>query len=128
MASDGDRDHLRAYVEYFRDMGVYDFYRRGEPVFAAVAAETVVEGPVAESVVAKREPVVAPVRELRPVSEPARSSLEVPIPKLVSFNDLAALPETRVARARRGEALKEIQEEIGDCTRCPLAYAGRHKI
>ena len=23
---------LRAYVEYFRDMGIHDFYRRGEPV------------------------------------------------------------------------------------------------
>ena len=127
MASDGDREQLRAYVEYFRDMGVYDFYRRGEPVFAE-AAEAVVEAPVAESVAAKREPVAAPVREALPVSEPARSSLEVSIPKLVSFNDLAPLPETRVARGYRGEALKEIQEEIGDCTRCPLAYAGRHKI
>ena len=127
MASDGDREQLRAYVEYFRDMGVYDFYRRGEPVFAA-AAEAVVEAPVAESMAAKREPVAAPVREALPVPEPARSSLEVPIPKLVSFNDLAPLPEVRVARGHRGEALKEIQEEIGDCTRCPLAYAGRHKI
>jgi uracil-DNA glycosylase family 4 len=127
MASDGDREQLRAYVEYFRDMGVYDFYRRGEPVFAA-AADVVVEAPVAQSVVAKLEPVAPPAREARPVSELARSSLEVPIPKLVSFNDLAELPEARVARGRRGEALKEIQEEIGDCTRCPLAYAGRHKI
>ena len=48
--------------------------------------------------------------------------------KLVSFNDLAPLPEVRVALAHRADALKAIQEEIGDCTRCPLAYAGRHKI
>src|ERR1700737_2688941 len=30
MAEDAQRQ-LRAYVEYFRDLGVYDFYRRGEP-------------------------------------------------------------------------------------------------
>ena len=33
---------LRAYVEYFRDLGVYDFYRRGEPVGLAADAEAVV--------------------------------------------------------------------------------------
>jgi uracil-DNA glycosylase len=128
MAVDADREQqLRAYVEYFRDMGVYDFYRRGEPVFSA-AAEVVVETPAAESIAAKQEPVAAPVREARPVPEARHGFLEVPIPKLVSFNDLAPLPEVRVARGHRGEALKAIHEEIGDCTRCPLAYAGRHKI
>jgi DNA polymerase len=48
--------------------------------------------------------------------------------KLVSFNDLAPLPESRVALEHRAAALKVIQEDIGDCTRCPLAYAGRRKI
>ena len=28
-------EQLRAYVEYFRDLGVYDFYRRGELVYVA---------------------------------------------------------------------------------------------
>ena len=127
MAADADREQqLRAYVEYFRDMGVYDFYRRGEPVFA-VAAEAVAEPAVIERVAARSEPAAA-VRETRPIPESKSGLLEVPIPKLVSFNDLAPLPEVRVARGHRGEALKEIQAEIGDCTRCPLAYAGRHKI
>jgi len=48
--------------------------------------------------------------------------------KLVSFNDLAPLPEVRVALEHRADALKAIQDDIGDCTRCPLAYAGRRKI
>jgi DNA polymerase len=46
----------------------------------------------------------------------------------VSFDDLAPLPEVRVAAAAKPAALVAIQEEIGDCTRCPLAYAGRRKI
>jgi uracil-DNA glycosylase family 4 len=50
------------------------------------------------------------------------------IVKLVSFDDLAPLPESRVAPAKKAEALVAIHEEIGDCTRCPLAYAGRRTI
>jgi len=38
------------------------------------------------------------------------------------------LPAAPVPAAERAAALREIQEEIGDCTRCPLAYAGRRKI
>jgi uracil-DNA glycosylase family 4 len=118
---------VRAWVEYFRDLGVYDFYRRGEPVavpategdsdsliqVAAVAASTSEEIPV--------ESVAAPAPIAADVSEP------MPL-KLVSFNDLAPLPAGPVPVAERAEALKAIQQEIGDCTRCPLAYAGRHKI
>ena len=33
MAGEAEQQ-LRAYVEYLRDIGVHDFYRRGEPVFA----------------------------------------------------------------------------------------------
>ena len=128
----GEREQqLRAYVDYLRDMGVHDFYRRGEPMLVEAKSE-----PVAVAV-----PVAAPARSVgRPVVEtiaeipeddavPSRPAfLEPPIAKLVSFNDLAPLPEIRVAAERKAAALVEIQEEIGDCTRCPLAYAGRRKI
>jgi DNA polymerase len=48
--------------------------------------------------------------------------------KLVSFNNLAPLPAGGIPVAERVAAMRAIQEDIGDCTRCPLAYAGRHKI
>ena len=55
--------------------------------------------------------------------------LTAPLPtSLISFNKLAPLPAAPVPAAERAAALREIQEEIGDCTRCPLAYAGRRKI
>jgi len=122
----GDVEQLRVYVEYFRDMGVHDFYRQGEPVFpeaaAVVADVTAVEAqplPVAA--------VVAP--EYKAPAVPAKPDyLEPPIPKLVSFDDLAPLPERRVPAAGKADALRAIREEIGDCTRCPLAYAGRRNI
>src|SRR5215831_12907496 len=47
-------EELRAYVEYFRDMGVRDFYRRGEPV---VADEPVALVEAAAAVPSAKEPV-----------------------------------------------------------------------
>jgi uracil-DNA glycosylase len=132
MAEDVER--LRAYVEYFRDMGVHDFYRRGEPVFTEIAADVAVER-AAESLSVKAEPLpvsAAPVPGpviAAPVVVPTKPDfLEPPIAKLVSFDNLAPLPEVRVAAAGKVDALRAIQEDIGDCTRCPLAYAGRRKI
>jgi uracil-DNA glycosylase family 4 len=59
----------------------------------------------------------------------APSAFSVPQPtQLLSFDQLAPLPTAPVPPAERAAALRAIQEEIGDCTRCPLAYAGRHTI
>jgi uracil-DNA glycosylase len=122
----GDAEQLRAYVEYFRDMGIHDFYRRGEPVFSEVIADVSVEA-VGEPVPVRAAPV--PVPAVAAVVHPPKPDfLEPPIAKLVSFDNLAPLPEVRVAAAGKADALRAIQEEIGDCTRCPLAYAGRRKI
>jgi uracil-DNA glycosylase family 4 len=117
MAGEAEQQ-LRAYVEYLRDLGVHDFYRRGEPVYAEVQTPQTL--PV-EAAVVVEEHEAAPVS-----SRPA--FLEPPIATLVSFDNLAPLPESRVAPAHKAEALAAIKEDIGDCTRCPLAYAGRRTI
>jgi uracil-DNA glycosylase family 4 len=122
MAGEAEQQ-LRAYVEYFRDLGVHDFYRQGEPVFAAEAAATIA---VAPEVMADVEPVRVVERPVVVTSKPA--FLEPPIATLVSFDDLAPLPVSRVPVSEKEAALAAIQGEIGDCTRCPLAYAGRRKI
>ena len=128
-------DQLRAYVEYYRDLGVYDFYRRGEPVYAAeeIRAAAVVipavESPSSKTVESSpvpRQPATPPVAA--GVVAPVQENPEFVIPKPVSFDDLAPLPEVRVAAGAKRAALAAIQDEIGDCTRCPLAYAGRRKI
>jgi uracil-DNA glycosylase len=132
---------LGAYVEYLRDLGVHDLYRRGEAGTIALPEMPRAVEPVAvkehSAVLAK----VAAAVEVVPVLTP---KVAAPVPvvdfsagdvgggglaaKLVSFNDLAPLPESKVALSHRADALKLIQEDIGDCTRCPLAYAGRRKI
>ena len=122
MAGEAEQQ-LRAYVEYFRDLGVHDFYRRGEPALA-VEADLVAGASAREDVSAK----AAVVAERSSVIENKPGFLEPAIPKLVSFDDLAPLPKKRLAASEKAEALVAIQQEIGDCTRCPLAYAGRHTI
>jgi DNA polymerase len=70
-------------------------------------------------------PAAAPI-PLTPVLLSAE--LDIPAIPLVSFNNLAPLPAVRVPAADRAAALVALRQEIGDCTRCPLAYGGRHKI
>ena len=129
-------EQLRAYVEYFRDMGIYEFYRRGEPVFVESAESAETAGSTGDVVVeAAAEPRAAAVESAAvaevsapPVFSAKTNYVESAIPKLVSFDALAPLPESRVAAKEKAGALVAIREEIGDCTRCPLAYAGRRSI
>ena len=117
MAERQGGEQARAYLEYFRDMGVYDFYRLGEPREAEPAP-----APEAQS---------AHVAQLKPEPKPVAAagvSGEFEIPKLVNFNDLAPLPAVRVVADQKAAALEQVRAVIGDCTRCPLAYAGRRKI
>jgi DNA polymerase len=121
MAGEADPE-LRAWVDYYRDLGVHDFYRRGD-----------VEAPSEIELEAASE--VAPVAEAEgfslsvPVSSPVVGNpLAAPLLKPISFNDLAPIPVERVPAGERAAALEAIRAEIGDCTRCPLAYAGRRKI
>jgi uracil-DNA glycosylase family 4 len=123
-------------------MGVHEFYRQGDPVGGQVAPEEAtdrlasspsVATPVVPHVIpavrASHVPGGAVGDSVERQSSVTRPSyLEPLIPKLVSFNDLAPLPEKRVAVSQKAEALATIRKDIGDCTRCPLAYAGRRTI
>ncbi len=113
-----EMEAMRAYVEYFRDLGVHDFYRWGEPVELEAASEA----PAVE--------MIAAAAEARVIEAPVKPDAyrEVAMAPLVSFDQLAPLPAVRVAAAEKAVGLVAIQKDIGDCTRCPLAYAGRHKI
>jgi DNA polymerase len=155
---------LRAYVEYFRDLGVYELYRRESPqvdvperwrellarpkVSPAPVSAAAKPGAVASArpAVDAVRPPVQPARPTLPLAqaripqtpveiEPPRSyfealpqELQAPMPKPVSFDALAPLPAEIVPAGQRVAALEAVRAEIGDCTRCPLAYAGRHTI
>ena len=54
--------------------------------------------------------------------------LAAPMPKPNPLESLFAQPDAPVPVGERPAALAALQAQIGDCTRCPLAYAGRHTI
>ena len=130
---------LHAWVDYFRDLGVHDFYRRGD-LLPQLAAEADPDPPTQIDAIADTPPTANAASaaaagsagfSLENVAAPPPIAVAPPAPqlmKLVSFNDLAPLPAQPVPPPDRAAALLAIQQEIGDCTRCPLAYAGRHKI
>jgi DNA polymerase len=114
MAAHTQAEAARAYLDYFRDLGVHDFYRNGEP-----SEQLVPE-------IAVLEPTIAPPHEaLLPAPPP---ELAIPAASLIPLEDLLPIPELRVPPAARAAALDALREDIGDCTRCPLAYAGRRSI
>ena len=149
-------DEVRGFVEYLRDLGVYDLYRRGAP--GAVSLTELLGERGAEAVEVRAERIfsmpalsdsrkqaAAPSRANAPfpagapsagtrynavpsVEAASEPSAESSIPKPIPFDELAPLPEVRVAAGDKAAALQAIQKRLGDCTRCPLAYAGRHTI
>ena len=135
---------LRAYVDYLRDMGIYDLYRRDDPsvilsdeMRAALAERaTLVPASVPKAPVERPKPAAASQPAKNPAHDAfAESSsptlppyLIAPMPKPVSFDALAPLPAQIVPAGERAAALQAVRDNIGDCTRCPLAYAGRRNI
>jgi DNA polymerase len=99
---------VAARVRYFRDLGVFDFYRRGEPLAASAS-------------------------DLPASSNVTATATEAPSALFENFQDMArvvppVIPASAlVAPEDRANALQLIREEIGDCTRCPLS-ATRNKI
>ena len=173
---------VRAWVEYLRDMGVYDLYRQESPhrllregvrerLLAAPVSSlapdatkssvpprpepttgprpltrsledprrTRASGPLAVSLPTRTAPATQPVAST--AAEPARAyfsvqgegtpglppELAAPMPKPNPLESLWPQPDP-VPAPERGAALERLRAEIGDCTRCPLAYAGRHTV
>ncbi|HKD79002.1 MAG TPA: uracil-DNA glycosylase [Candidatus Angelobacter sp.] len=92
------KKQLAARVEYYREMGIYDFYRRDVP------QEALTDAPTSD---------VAAVVELAPARN-ARGGRSLPDSSVPVIQDKPA-------------ALKLIREDIGDCTRCRL-HKGRTNL
>src|ERR1700753_3440765 len=92
------KKQLASHLNYYREMGIYDFYRRStEGVEIAIVPSTVVE----------------PEPEEMPVATAGKKS---------------PVFETSIAViGNKPAALKVIREDIGDCTRCRL-HKGRTNL
>jgi len=95
---------VHARIRYYRDLGIHDFYRRAEP-----SSESAIELETVSVTNPEPEPPI-----------PARKAAPAPSLPVVSTESIAS--------AGRPAALKLIQDELHNCTRCPLAFQGRHTI
>lgn len=94
---------IEARLRYFRDLGVYSFYRRGGPDPQSLESST------ATVIESEPEPAISPRKETTTLPR-ASAGLKI-------------LPPDQ-----RRAGLEAIRAEIGECTRCPLAFTGRHTI
>ncbi len=127
---------LGAYVDYLRDMGVYDLYYRDDPsallpdslperLFSPKQPEITEARPGTHNVDLPTTHSVAPIPDAVPRTS---AGIAPPMTKPPSFDALAPLPTQIIPATDRESALELLRAEIGDCKRCPLAYAGRHTI
>jgi DNA polymerase len=119
-------ESIRAYVEYFRDLGIHDFFPAGEPASLDVSALISASPAISQPQIATEPPRFPLATAVPPQIIPELESL-IP-PSLVSLTALLPASTTPTAPAERAAALEAIHAEIGDCTRCPLAYGGRRRI
>jgi len=92
-------------LRFFREMGIYDFYRREVP-------------PELRERLAASEEQAAAVME-----EPVQ-----PLPVAATETESAAEMPRKSTASDRIAALRVIREDLGDCTRCPLHKLGRKQI
>jgi DNA polymerase len=105
------RRQLAARIDYYRELGIYDLYRR---------AVAIPDEPVAETV-----PTTNPEPIPIPMSKKA-ATLDLPIFSADPTSDAGRLAAIDVDN--RPAALKAIREIIGDCTRCKLHKQGRKQV
>jgi DNA polymerase len=100
------RKQLAARVSYYREMGIYDFYRRPVQEGAELILHAEVEGSQTETMVPAK------------AATPAKTTASAKAPTIPT-----ALPVI----GDKPAALKLIREDIGDCTRCRL-HKGRTNL
>jgi DNA polymerase len=98
-------------LRYYRELGIYDFYRR-EPASGALQPDSAISEP--PSPAQEREEMTPRAKAVVPVI-PAEDVLE-----------RTGRLESGIADPVRG--LQLIREDIGDCTRCRLHKQGRKQI
>ncbi len=118
----GARDALTARMRFYRDLGLYEMYRR--PVDPAMLNDAML-GTLPELGAAATNPAEPlPVGAQQSVLPSQMEDSNIPARKPI---DQPISPASSAAPADREAALRMIQEEIGDCTRCAL-HAGRNRL
>ncbi len=120
-------DAVRERLRFYRELGVWDFYRRDVPdsLIARLEAELGEAEMLREMARADGAPSVLLQDEIeREELAKVRKAAESAYASIVKIN--ANLPAT--SATDRVSALKVIREDLGDCTRCVLHQQGRKQI
>jgi DNA polymerase len=129
--SDALRD-LAARLDYYRELGIYEFYRRGGSIAAPGGYDTADETGDSQTFAAQlgTAPEIPSSVITYPAEESAipRRTATITLPVL-SDQPVSPLPAfgSLLPAAERPAALAAIRALIGDCTRCRLSE-GRNKI
>lgn len=116
---------LAARLEFYRELGIYDFYRRGDSSSArVVSAVDIALDPDAAGLTIPEATVSTP-----PITIPVVEEKIIPSRTLVSNHPAPPLPSFGpvLPPQQRHGALEEVRDLIGDCQRCRLAQ-GRTKL
>jgi uracil-DNA glycosylase len=107
------RQALAARLLYYRELGIYDFYRRD--------THAVAENDALDPVAAEASIQTEQREEMTPRKATARVVQEESVLEVIPSRPEAGVSDPVMA-------LKLIREDIGDCTRCRLATQGRKQI
>ncbi len=122
---------LQARIAFLRDLGIFDLYRRSTGAELLLAPPSDWQQPPSQAPAPPRPDLVSGATALQagdahtPLLEEeaviaARKATPLPV---IQFT-----PGPRIARAARAGVLAALRAEIGDCTRCPLGFAGRQTV
>lgn len=101
---------VRAQIAYFRDLGVFDFYRRDYMSSELLRATEASSSSTQEMIPARKADIL--------------ESPQMPKSSVLPVIEASAQP---VAPKSKAAALATIQEDLGECTRCAL-HKGRNKL
>ena len=122
---------LRARLGFLRELGIYDLYRRGSSITEEdlTAAEQAADQDLHPDPDHARDLPQAPTPSATVAVTETPEDHEIATRKRAQpLSPPSLFPGELIAPASRATALAAIREQIGDCTRCPLAFAGRHTI
>jgi len=114
------KSELAAWLDFYRDLGIEEFYRRAPGARVENRKSNIENGPGPETAVTAIESSI-PAPEPRIPNPESRVLIPVPAVALNLFE--APPPPPR----RERETLEEIRGDLGDCQRCKLA-GGRKTI
>jgi uracil-DNA glycosylase family 4 len=114
------RSALNERLRFYRELGIYDFYRRGPGLSEASATDTTPENAY-PALSSSLQPELREEMSARKSAEPI-----VLTPTASTLEALTSLPERGAADT--ATALRIIREDLGDCTRCKLHQQGRKQI